>query len=144
MTEYTPQHLKEFLFIARTWHTQRENDRPGIQDIRKGERVVGERLLQGEIERHEEHHKQLVLHIGSKTIEAVRFQSIQYGFSTMEYLKLDPNILLPLIWQAEGGAIGDRKLEPYYGKFEYVNFPTIAQTLTEGGTLESAEIDADE
>ena len=141
MTEYAPRHLEEFIFIARTWHNQRENYKPGIQDRRKEERVVGERLLKSEIGQHEENHKQLILCVGNKAIEAVRFQPLQYGFSAMTYLDLDPNTLLPLIWQAEGGAISDRSLEPYYGKFEYVNFSTIAQTLTEGGTLESAEAD---
>lgn len=141
MTEYEPQHLKEFIFIARTWHNQRDNYSPGIQDIRRRERDVGERLLRGEIEEHTEHHQQLVLRVGSKTIEAVRFSPLPYGFSTMKSLECEPDTSLPLIWLAEGDAMRDGSLEPYYGKFEYVNFPTIAQTLTEGGTLESAEAD---
>ena len=129
------------MIIARTWHHQRGSDNPDIQDIRASERSVGERLLRGTIEEHLERRQELVLRVGTQAIEAVRFSPLPYGFSTMRSIECDPGTPLPLVWLAEGELTRSGRLEPYYGKYEYVNFATIAQTLTEDGSFESAAVD---
>ncbi len=129
------------MIIARTWHYHRDSDNPDIQDIRSNERIVGERLLRGEIEKHLKRHQELVLRTGSKVIEVVRFSPLPYGFSTMRIEECEPDTPLPLVWLAEGESTRNGQLEPYYGKYEYVKFATIAQTLTDDGSFESVEAD---
>ena len=100
MTEYSTRNLDEFAVIARTWHHQRDNYGPGIQNMRASERFAGERLLRSAMDEHLSRRQELVLRVGNKTVEVVRFSPLPYGFSTMRIAECEPGTPLPLVWLA--------------------------------------------
>lgn len=139
MSEYTPRWLGEFEVIARTAYQNRDSDSVQIQNIRASERTAGHRLLQFEIEEHHIHDKDVILHVGERAIRALRFSKMPYDFMRSEPEEIPAGESINLDrWRLVRDTLG-HDMEPYYGQFQFINFDEIGRTLTEGGSLETAD-----
>ncbi len=142
MTKYEPRWLDEFGIIARTWHRERDSDSANVQDFRQRELTVGHRLLETEMASHVKHRMKIILHIGDQAVSGLRFRRIPYGYTEADFTDIEPGSHIDLTRVVSAQSLEDRRQQPYYGRGVFVNFASIAQTLTQHGRLESAPIDA--
>lgn len=131
--EQLQPHLEEFSLILRAWHKNRDSDSVRIQNLRRSELSVAERMAEELVYGPQRSH-QLVLTVGTEPIDVHRFNKGAYDFYSKYTYQAKPGMDIAIDRTESMFERGRRNL--YLGGFVLVHITDIAQTLVEDGALQ--------